>query len=505
MGQPVGVRVSPSALFYSFKEKELEVSINKIDDATRELVISIPKSEFDEGLNQELKTAQQYISLKGFRKGRVPLNLIKNLYGKQIEEDFVGEFATKIFKDATEKNEIKFIGKPILKNYTKEEDKVTFVFTLDVIPDIELAEYKGLKIYEPIHRVTDEEIEHEIEHRRLYSAKVEQTDKVEHEHTLVTIDIVPLDQQTFEEVNGKIQTTTVLLSSETVPQDLKQMLIGKEVGEEFTYNPHETEPSAPNEIVKIRIKNISELVMDEFDDEFVQKYTNGRLQTTEEFKEEIGYFLQEKWDMKTNDEMVKQVIKQLVEAHSFDLPQTVLYETAYKLSEDFLKKYAESYPQLRGKKPEELIDDFIPIAESQVKWAIIKKKIIEKENLQIEDYDIDSLVEEHKRQDPNANEDELRNYIKNTPHIVDTLMEKKVLDFIIGFAETTEIDFDEYQKMLEGEHNHEHHEHDEHHNHDEVDLKERAVVESEEDENILITESQDDIEIDKDTGTKENK
>ncbi|MGB9913729.1 MAG: hypothetical protein ACPLRO_10220, partial [Candidatus Kapaibacteriota bacterium] len=105
----------------------------------------------------------------------------------------------------------------------------------------------------------------------------------------------------------------------------------------------------------------------------------------------------------------------------------------------------------QGKKPDELLEDFIPIAESQVKWAIIKKKIIEKENIQIEDYDIDSIVEEHKRQNPNTSEEELRNYIKNTPHIVDTLLEKKVLDFIIGFAETTEIDFDEYMKMLEGQ------------------------------------------------------
>ncbi|MGB9851696.1 MAG: trigger factor [Candidatus Kapaibacteriota bacterium] len=429
----------------------MEVSINKIDDATRELIIVVPKAEYDEGLEKEFKTAQNYISLKGFRKGRVPLNLIKNLYGKQIEEDFVGEFATKIFKDASEKNEIKFVGKPIFKKYTKEDDKVTFVFTIDVVPDFELKEYKGLKIYEPIHRVSDEEIDHEIEHRRLYSANVTQTDKIENENTLVTIDIVSLDQSTLEEINEKTQTTTILLSSETVPQDLKQLLLGRNVGDEFIYNPHDNEPSAPNEQVKIKIKNISELVMEEFNDEFVQKYTQGRLQTTEEFREEIGYFLQEKWDMKTNDEMVKQVIKQLVDAHSFDLPQTVLYETAYKLSEDFLKKYAESYPQLQGKKPDELLEDFIPIAESQVKWAIIKKKIIEKENIQIEDYDIDSIVEEHKRQNPNTSEEELRNYIKNTPHIVDTLLEKKVLDFIIGFAETTEIDFDEYMKMLEGQ------------------------------------------------------
>ncbi|MFN3270175.1 MAG: trigger factor, partial [Candidatus Kapaibacteriota bacterium] len=431
-----------------------------IDEATRELTIVVPKISFEQELEAEFRNAQQYITLKGFRKGRVPLQLIKKLYGREIENDFISEYATKLFKDATEREKIKFVGKPIFKDLKKDEDTVSFVFSYDVIPDIELKEYKGLKIYEPIHRVTDEEIEHEINHRRLYSANVKNVEEIKTEFCIVAIDIIPLDQETLEPIaGGKVQSTTILLSSETVPKDLKDLLLGRKVGDEFDYNPGATEPSAPNEVVRIKVKNVSELELEDFGDEFVKKYTRGRLSTTEEFKEEIGYFLQEKWDMRSNDEMVKQVIKQLVEAHDFDLPQTVVYETAIRLSEDFLKKYRDSYPQMKDKKPEDLLEDFIPIAESQVKWSVIKRKIIEKENLELEDYDIESLVEEHKRQNPNANDEEIKNYIKNSPHIVDTLLEKKTLDFVIGFAETTEIDFDEYLKMVEEkEHAHHHHE-----------------------------------------------
>ena len=147
--------------------------------------------------------------------------------------------------------------------------------------------------------------------------------------------------------------------------------------------------------------------------------------------------------------MVKQVIKQLVESHEFDLPTSVVYETAMKLSEDFIKKYSDRYPALKGKKPSDVLEDFVPIAISQVKWAIIKKKIIEKENIQLEDYDIDSLVQEYKMQNPNLSEEEIKSYILNNKHITDTLLEKKVLDFLIGFAETIEIDFDEYEKLQE--------------------------------------------------------
>ncbi len=428
----------------------MEVKINEIDGATREIVISVPKFEFDEKLNEQLLSAQKQINLKGFRPGKAPINLIKSLYGKEIEDDFIGDYATELFRQAIDTNKISFIGKPSLKNFQKEQDNVIFTFQYDIVPEFELQEYKSLKIYEPIHRVTDEEIEHEILHRRLYSARPEKTDQVENEFSIVEIEIFKIDQETKEPLqNQKPQRTTILLHSEKVPTDLRNLFIRRKSGESFLYNPHQTDSSAENEEVLIQIKEIYKLILDELDDEFVQKYTNGRLSTVDEFKEEIGYSIQERWDLRSNDEMVKQVIKLLVESHEFDLPMSVLNETALKMSEDFINKYSEHYPSLRGKQPEDIIEDFIPIAESQVKWAIIKKKIIEKEKIQIEDYDIESLVQEYKTQNPNISEEEIKNYILNNAHITDTLLEKKVLDFLIGFAETTEIDFDEYEKMLE--------------------------------------------------------
>lgn len=428
----------------------MKFKINEIDGATRELVISVSKFEFEEKLNEQLLSVQKQINLKGFRPGKVPISLIKSIYGKELEEDFIGDYATELFRQVVDTNKIMFIGKPSFKNFQKEQDNVIFTFQYDIVPEFELNEYKGLKIYEPIHRVTDEEIEHEILHRRLYSARPEKTDQVKNEFSVVEIEIFKIDPENKEPLHyQKSQKTTILLHSEKVPMELRNLFINRKSGESFLYNPHQIDTSAENEEVLIQIKEIYELIMDDLNDEFVQKYTNGRLMTVDEFKEEIGYSIQERWDLRSNDEMVKQVIKLLVESHEFDLPISVLNETALKMSEDFIKKYSEHYPSLRDKKPEDIIEDFIPIAESQVKWAIIKKKIIEKENIRIEDYDIESLVQEYQTQNPNISEEEIKNYILNNAHITDTLLEKKVLDFLIGFAETTEIDFEEYEKMLE--------------------------------------------------------
>jgi len=428
----------------------VDIKINQVDGATRELIISIPKNEFEEKLNEQFLEAQRHINLKGFRPGRAPIKLIKSLYGKEIEQDFIGDYATELFQKAVDSKEIQFVGKPTLKQFQKEDQNVTFTFQYDIIPDFQLKEYKGLKIYEPIHRVTDEEIEHEVLHRRIHSAQVQKADEIINEFFVVSIDIFKIDQITKEPIpDAPSQSTTILLHSETVPTDLRNQFIGRKTGDSFLYNPHEMDSSAEDEDVLIKIKEVHQLILEDFNDEFVKKYTNGRLSTTEEFKEEIGYSLQEKWDLRSNDEMVKQVIKQLVESHEFDLPSSVVYETAMKLSEDFIKKYSDRYPSLRGKNPADVIDDFVPIAISQVKWAIIKKKIIEKENIRLEDYDIDSLVQEYKLQNPSLSEEDIKSYILNNKHIADTLLEKKVLDFLIGFAETTEIDFEEYQKLQE--------------------------------------------------------
>lgn len=435
----------------------MEVKIKEIDSATRELVVTLPVREYQERVNSAIYEIQKNIELKGFRKGKVPISIIKQRFGKEIEKNVVEELAFDLFQQAVDTEKIQFVGRPTFVRHEILAESASFTFSFDVIPSFELKEYKGLKIIEPFHRVTDEEIEHEIFHKRVNSGNIVPVEEVKHELTFLTVEIQELDRNSEEPIVGKPpQQTQIYLHSHTISPEYRNLFLGRKKGDSFVTYPRDWDSSAPENKFKFSILDIFEIIPADFDDEFVQKYTNGKLSTTEEFKEEIGYQLQEKWDLRSRDEMTKQIIQQLVESHNFELPQSVVFETAIKLAQDFLKRY-QDYPEIKNAPIENIAQDFIPVAESQVKWAIIRKKIIENEGIKIEDFDIEEIVEERSATQ-NKTKEEARKEILENSYISDTILEKKVFDFIISFAETTEVDFDEFlaEKANEHSHNHNH-------------------------------------------------
>ncbi len=432
----------------------MEVKIKELDEATRELVITLPIQEYEVHIDSALREAQKNIELKGFRKGKVPISIIKQKFGNEIEKEMVGELASELFHQAIHIEKIQFVGKPSFIKYEKLNESVLFTFSFDVIPSFELSEYKGLKIMEPFHRVTDEEIEHEIFHKRVQSGYVVPVDEIKHELTFLTAEIQELDRNTEKPIPGQQpQQTQIYLHSHTILPEYRNLFIGKKKGETFVTYPRDWDNSAPENKFKFSILDIFEIIPSDFDDEFVKKYTNGKLSSTDELKEEVGYQLQEKWDLRSRDEMIKQIIRQLVDINDFDVPRSVVFETAEKLAQDFLNRYRD-YPEIKNAPIENIAQDFIPIAEDQVRWAIIKKKIIEKENIKVEDFDIEEIVEEQSSTSSKPKE-EVRKEILENSYISDTILEKKVLDFIISFAETTEIDFDKF--LAEKEHYHNFH------------------------------------------------
>ncbi|MCX7879074.1 MAG: trigger factor [Ignavibacteria bacterium] len=425
----------------------MDFKINEIDGATREIHIDIPKNLYQEELEIAFRNAQSNISLKGFRKGKVPIKLIKQYYGKEIESELINNLANKFFADIVEKNNIDFIGKAILTKYEILDDKVLLVISYEVIPEVELKDYKGIQIYEPIHRVTDDEIEKEIRNRLLQFAIPKKVDKIENENTIIEIEITELEKDTGLEIkNSKPKKFSINLLDYELPETLKVQFLGKTIGDEFIYQENTSDSQATKVINKIKILDIKELEPPQLDDEFVREYTFGRLSTVEELRREIGYQLQERWDIQSNKEMAKQIINELIEMHKFDLPKRFVMETSIKLYESFIKKYKDSSTS-KLQLNEEILKEFIPTAESRVKWLVLKHNIVKKENIKIEDYDLDQIISQYQLNTNSTNEEEIKKKILNNANLLENLLEKKVIDLLTSFAETSEIDFEEYIKI----------------------------------------------------------
>jgi len=174
------------------------------------------------------------------------------------------------------------------------------------------------------------------------------------------------------------------------------------------------------------VTSISQVIPQEFNDEFVKTYTQGKFEATEDLRQEIGFQLQEEWDVKSREQMEKQIIDKLVESNSFDLPKDVVLEVMFTLFEDIKKRY-EKLPETKYLKFEDMQNDLRPIAENRVRWEIIRSQIIEQEGIKVEDFDIEHLVE-YEANRTKSDKNRVKKQILENRNIIENILSKKLMD-----------------------------------------------------------------------------
>jgi len=419
----------------------LEKNLTIIDASHGQLTVDLSNNELQPYYEKTYRDAQRNIDLKGFRKGKVPINLIKKMFGKQLDADSIEEAISESLKKIFSEDKIKAVGQPKVTKLDHKDDGITFTLEFDKIPDFELKDYRGISIGEPVHRVTDEEVEEEIARILLNNGTLHLVEQVSDENHIVQVTLEEIDKSTGEvDKSQKAQETSVFLGSETVLPELKTSLINLKAGDSFNFNPAAQEVGAPDKTFKVTVKEIQQIVPVEFTNEFVKNYTSNKFVSTEEFREETGFQLQEKWDNKSRQKMEDQLVDSIVQMHDFEPPET-LVNTALQSFVDNIKEQYKGQPNAEQFTVESFGEGLRPLAIRTVKWDLIQEKIIEKEGLEVEDTDIESLIE-YNLQNIKGDRETIRKSLMSNHNITGRVLAKKVMDFLMDFAITQETDFD---------------------------------------------------------------
>lgn len=450
----------------------MEKKITPLDGCEQEIEIILTKDELQPYYDQAYKEAQPHINLQGFRKGKVPINMVRKIYGRQLEiekqQDIISEVFTKIVID----EKIPALGDPKLTDIKETETGLEFKLVYEIIPNFELIDYKELEIDEPVHPVSDEEIEDHITKLITHNGTFEEANQVLDNQFVVGVRLREFDEETKAPVaDVDPEETHVYLADDKVLPSLKANLMNAKIADKFQYRPKDEDEFAPDKTYDVEVFDIQKLIPAEFNNAFVATYTKGKFETTEEYREEIGFKLQEAWDEESRKMMEEQIVDKLVDSHEFPLPGSVVEKVIESMVEDLKKKYKD-VPNIANLNPANMRNDLLPVAERTVKWEILRNKIIEKEALQVEDHDLDGIVESEAQRLKSDKESIKANLMKNN-NFISAVLGKKVMDLLKDFATTNEISFEEYKIKHEHDgHNHSEHDHDHEghdHDHDEHD------------------------------------
>ncbi len=407
----------------------MERTLTTIEACIREVRIELTNSELSPHYDRAYERAQDGITLPGFRKGKVPIPIIKQRFGRDIENDALETIADDAFRSFATQEKLRVVGNPSLTDIQKSPSGVAFTIRFDVMPEFELGAYRGLVVERPVKNVTDDDVQQEIDRICLRAASFEPAEQIDGTLFLTTITLHELDRDTSMPIIGaEALEERIFLEDENVDMNLRSSLANTKVGDAFSYVAETQDEKQQPANYRVTVTDIQRVVPAEFTNELVVMITDGRFNTTEELRADIERQLREYFEQSTKERVEAQIIDQLVKAHEFDVPEPLVHAVIHQLFDDF-KKRNNGNPGIERLTAHDLEHEFRPSAERIVRWELIRDRVVEAENLAITDDDIATAAGRFGLQ-----EDQLRMIMRQNHSVEDQLLAEKAVRTLVDYA-----------------------------------------------------------------------
>jgi|GEM_PF-1257231 len=411
----------------------MESTIRQNSSIKHELDITLSKDELEPYFTSVFKEAQKNISMKGFRKGHVPLNMIKKMYGASLESEAVEEAVQQEFAKAAQKEDVRPIGTPSITHiHRTESGGLHFTVDYEVMPQVTLGEYKGLPARKIFHVIEESELQSELERVRENFATNEEAEQITDENYSVVIDLQRTEGENLVEDNA-MRDVRLYLRRPDVNPELKSLLINTKVGDTFRIDLPTGENQELNNY-EVTVKEIQHIILPELDDELAKKGL-GEEATLEDLHEYVRQGITAEYDRRYNGYFRDELINALLERHEFEVPETFVSEVLRSFGEDMKKdkQLPKDFDQAKFN------EEMRPTAEKTAKWALLREMIIEKEGLRAEEADYEGLAD-IEAQRTGIDYETLLNYFKKTDKIRDRILAEKSLQFLEDYATIQEVE-----------------------------------------------------------------
>jgi len=379
-----------------------DINLEQLDAQNAKLSIRLSKTDYKEYIQKDIASVQGKLNMKGFRKGKVPPSLIKKMYGTKILTDNLNKVLNEKIESYLKEKEIKILGQPLPTNKlrTPEEfdinkaNEFEFEYEMGLAPQFELGGLDDtLTIPNYKIDVEDATVQKEIEQlTKRYGEYVEGEEVIE--DSMLTLKIQEIKDGV--DVEGGINKD-IFISMDTVKHDgLRADLIGKKLGEGLLFNIFDvedkdeahirqyvlgiTDPEATfNEQFEGRVENIRGLKKAELNQEFYDKlFGPGEVESEEAFQTKMKEELQKAYERRGEEQHVADIQTELIEHHGLKLP------------DEFLKKWML---ETGDKMTKSQVDDQYSNFSRDLKWTLIREKIIEQRKLELKEEDLRASFE----------------------------------------------------------------------------------------------------------------
>ena len=382
----------------------MSLQVEKLEKNMAKLTIEVPASDLEKALQSAYKKQKNKISLPGFRKGKVPRQMIEKMYGAEIFfDDAANEIIPKAYADAYDECELEIVSRPEI-NIVQIEKGKPFIFTAEVAtkPEVTLGEYKGLEVDKVSTRVTQKEVEAKIEEEAEKNARtVTVEDRAVQDGDEVILDFEGfVDGEAFE--GGKGENYPLTIGSGSFIPGFEEQLVGAEAEKEvevkvtFPEDYHAEELKGKEAVFKCTVHEIKAKELPEIDDEFAAEVSE--FDTLDEYKADVKAKIKEQKAADGKRKQEDQAVEQAIKNASYEIPDAMVDTQISQMANDFAQRIQsqgltmEQYYQFTGMTEEKMNEEFKPQAVKRIETRLVLEAIAKAENIEISDEKLDEEI-----------------------------------------------------------------------------------------------------------------
>lgn len=429
----------------------MKVNVEKEKNNVVKLNIEIPAKDAVNEYNKAVKSLSQYVNIPGFRKGKAPRNLVEQHVGvERIKHEALERILPNIFRDAILENKLDVISQPEIESYNFEIGQdMTIVAKVELRPEVELGQYKGLKVqaeeYLTPKDAFDKAMENLLQRYTTLSLVVDRKSK--------STDVVIFDFDgtvSGEKIQGgSAQNYTLDLSNSNFIPGFAEQLVGHKVGEEFDINVefpkeyHEKKLAGQPAVFKINLKEIKEKVLPELNDEFAQKV--GPFKTVDELKADIQTYLDTTKQNEDRRISENAVFEKVISGIKVEIQDSMIEREAGSLLEEYKQRLTSQgfswEDAMKAQNQDELMTELKKEAVARIKNSLVMDKIAQLENIKVEPADLEKKLREVEMS-YRMDRSEVLKQMKQNPSFFNMLSQQALNEKVITFlAENNEVEF----------------------------------------------------------------
>lgn len=375
----------------------MSLQVENLEHNMAKLTIEVAAEDVEKALQAAYLKERKKISIPGFRKGKVPRQMLEKMYGPEIfYDDAVNSMIPEHYEKAYDECGLDIVSQPEIDVVQMEKGQ-PFIFTAEVAvkPGVTLGEYKGLKVDKISVEVAEEDVDAEIQRERERNGRtVEVTDRAVQDKDMVTLDFEgTVDGEPFAGGEGTDYPLTI--GSGSFIPGFEEQLIGAEIGKEVEVNVtfpeeyHAAEVAGKPAVFKCTVKTVKERELPDLDDEFASEVSE--CDTMEEYRAEVEKKLLDRKTAEAREKVEDQAVDQAAENAEMDIPQAMIDfqvrqmedQMSYRLRMQGMTR--EMYYQMTGLTDERIRQDLEKQAVKSIRTRLTLEAVAKAENIEVSD------------------------------------------------------------------------------------------------------------------------